>query len=162
MMSVSVFFKIAIGLVIFLVASAYQIEELRKLAPSLEDFSQTTNISGAYSYEWYGRNVETQVDGKSLHCGVNYGGSHGSCFSPLKNIPKNSRITVDAANIRTSYGDVLYATSITVDGLEIYRKSPKQSLHDWWLDSCFEVIAFPLLLLAVYISVLVVFHKIRR
>ena len=155
------FFKIAIGLVIFLAAAAYQVRQLERLAPSLEDFSQTTNISGIYSYEWYGRSAVTKVDEKLLHCGVNYEGSHGSCSLPLKEVPKNSYITAAAASIKTDSGSVLYAMSIMVDGQEVYRKSPRQALHDWWFDSCLAVTTLPLLLIAIYIFLLIIFIKVR-
>ena len=161
-MTGSTFLRISIGVVICLAAITYEARELRQLAPSLEDFRQTNNISGIYSYKWYGRNVVTRINGKVFFCGINYEGGHGSCFVPLEDVPNNSRIKVVAASIKTRGGNALYASSIAFDGREIYRKPPDKSLHRWWIDSWLEVTGLPMLLMAIYIAFLNVFFRSRR
>lgn len=161
-MTGSLFFKIAIGLLIFLSGIAHQLDELRQFAPSLDDFRQTTNVSGIYSYEHFARNNLTRIDDKLFFCALNYNGGIGSCYVFLKNLPENSKITIAAASPRTKSGNVLYATRIIFNGYEVYRKTPKQSLHDWWFASCLEVSEFPLLLMAIYLSIIFALTKRKQ
>ncbi|GAB2581940.1 hypothetical protein ISP15_16605 [Dyella jejuensis] len=160
-MTGSLFFKIAIGLFIFLAAITYQFGKLKKLAPSLDDFKKTTDISGAYSYQKFGKNYETQVDGKYIYCGVNYSGGVGSCIAHLKEVPPNSQVTVTVASIKTNGGDVLCASSIKFEGREIYRKSPEKIFSDWWFTSRLHVTIIPMLLVAIYLVIIFVFFTQR-
>jgi hypothetical protein len=161
-MTGSSFFKIAIGLIIFLAATAYQFGKLKNLAPSLDDFRKTTDISGIYSYEKFGKNYETKVDGKDIYCGVNYNGGVGSCIVHLKGVPPKSQITVSVASIKTNSGNVLCASSITFDGREIYRKPPEKIYRNWWFASRLNVTIIPMLLVAIYMFIIFVFFTDRR
>lgn len=160
-MTGSLFFKIVIGLFIFLAAITYQFGKLKKLAPSLDDFKKTTEISGIYTYQKFGRNYETQVAGKPIYCGVNYSGGVGSCVAHLRGVPPNSQVTVTAASIKANGGDVLCVSSITFDGREIYRKSPEEIFSDWWVTSRLHVTIIPMLLVAIYLVIVFVFFTER-
>lgn len=161
-MNGSLFIKVLTGLVIFMATAAIQIEKIKRMEPSLDDFRRTESISGEYTYKWYGRDVITWVDGKLLHCGVSYGGGNGSCYVALRGVPKNSRVEVSAASINTDAGIVLIAASIKFNGMEIYKESPEKALHDWWHYSLVQVTDLPLVLMAVYIAILLLFFKARR
>ena len=160
-MTGSLLIKIAIGMAILLVAFAYQNAKLRKMAPSLEDFTRTTVVSGIYSYQQYGRNIVTRIDGKPMYCSLNYNGGTGSCFVPLKHVAPNTRITITAASIKTASGPMLYPNSIEVGGQEVYRVLPEKSLNDWWFGSRLGLATLPLLLTSLYLFVVFVFFTNR-
>lgn len=158
-MTGSTFVKIALGAAIFLGAWAHQCAKLEKFAPSLEDFSQTTELSGIYSYEWIGKNVLTRINGRLIYCSVDYGGGTGSCFVPMKHVPSNSHVTLDAAMIKTDSGTALYAEKIDVGGNVLWSKSPEESLKEWWFGSRLGVIDIPLIILALYLAVVAFIAK---
>lgn len=160
-MTSHLFMKISIGIAILLVTLAHQNATLKRMAPSLEDFTQETIISGVYSYEQYGRNIITRIDGKVMYCSVNYNGGTGSCFVPLKNVPSNSRITIAAALIKTNSGTVIYPNSVKVNDREIYKIFPEKSLKEWWFGSRLGLTTFPLILVALYLCIVFVFFTNR-
>lgn len=160
-MTGSLLVKTVIALVIFLAAMAYQDGKLKQMAPSLEDFGRTTDITGLYSPDRFGKNYVTRVDGHIIYCGLDYNGGVGSCITRLKNVPLNSRVTVSVASIKTNSGSLLCASSIKLGGQEIYRKSPEKLLSDWWFSSRLQVMNIPLLLVAIYLFIIFVFFTKR-
>jgi hypothetical protein len=147
------------GLAIFAAAFAHQYEKLKKMVPSLDDFSRTTSISGTYSYEQYGRNIVTRIDGKIIHCSVDYGGGKGSCFVPLKHVTPNSRIAADVASVKTTSGITLYPIRIRVGDQVIYAVTPEKSLREWWFGSRLGLLSLPMIFLAMYLYVVFVFFR---
>ncbi|MBD8900196.1 hypothetical protein [Rhodanobacter sp. DHG33] len=156
------FFKIIIGLIIFLVAMVYQNGKLKRIAPSLDDFSHPIEISGIYSYEAQGRGSWTRVGDKGIYCGVNYSGAGASCMVPLANVPENSRISVSASPIKTSDGVILYANSVRFNGKEIYAEPPEESLNNWWFGSRLQSLMLPFVIVVLYVLIICAFFTNRE
>lgn len=162
-MNGSLILKIAIGFGIFIVAAAYQNGKLKRIAPSLEDFSHPVEIAGIYSYEAHGRGSITKVGDKVIFCTVNYSGGNASCIVPLMTVPKNSQISVSASSIKTENGGhVLYANSITFDGKEIYAILPEKSLSNWWFASRLQSLMVPFVIVGFYALIIFVFFTDRE
>jgi hypothetical protein len=160
-MTSSLLLKILIGLAIFLMVSIYQIIKVRQFAPSLLDFSQTTDISGGSSYLPKGRVGISQVDGKVFFCGADYSGGNAPCRA-LAKLAEGSKITVAAATLKTASGMVLYAMSVKSNTQEIYKRSPEEALRKWWIGSCIGIAIMSGLAVGIYIAILAVAIKTPR
>ncbi|MBD8880086.1 MULTISPECIES: hypothetical protein [Rhodanobacter] len=161
-MPFSTLFKVAIGVVIFWAVFAYQNEKLKNLAPSLEAFSQTKEVTGIYTYKQYGRNFITWLDNTQIECSLDYSGGNASCFAHTKDIPRGEKITVAMSLIKMDAENVPYVSAIKFNGKEIYRKAPTDSLKDWWFGSRATKAFLPALLVeAFYLLILFLFFTDR-
>jgi hypothetical protein len=152
--------SVVLLLIVFVIALGYQFHEAKKLAPTIEDFTNTQEVSGVYTYDQSDpKRPVSRINGQRIYCGAGYALAVGSCTGE---VPPMSRVTASIARLKTTDEEILFATSIRLNSEYLYRSSPGDNLHNWWVSSYLEMLNWPVLIVMWIVLLKVLFLLLFR